>query len=593
MKKALLWIALWAVGTANAQIARWVIPPYYDGVELVPDTDLIITDSLGCSALWTMAGERIAGTKDTLHPFREGRALTTKPGTDEITGFFTLNGEFTPLEGYETVLSYPYFSANHLLVRRNGFLVFLNAKGEQDIYLKFVRAYPFLRGQCAGYTYEAVDKQRNPYYLYLTPDYEFVPLAYDNKLFDQDDVEFLSSLSENGRGVVVARHRVYLFDRTDGSLHPLFENPNNPNPKNQVYVDGHIEECLTTRVDGSMVLLAKSGKVDNVEINFDQLCVPSSIVFRSRTIEFPVSEPSRPEYATSLEVETSDEGLSGLLYGGKLILPPQFDSVALRFADNAFVRSGGKWGMVRVERDASFQVSMNKDNDIAFRHQKYETFIRLDLPTVISADNTYIEMASDAGCELDRTSREIRNTESGNFVQYDCVLNIPDSLPDVITEIGYPVRIVYDGLKSPVIPFSVKAWHYKYFNVDINDAETTIDQGALSFTFDINAERNPGEDVYHKDVYILTDSLASDLEKISETRYKCKIYELKEGANSVTVQVWEKGCPPATFPFEITYVKPVERTRTAPAVAESVRIRKKPRVSKPKDDNQSEPILEV
>jgi len=593
MKKILLWMALWAIGTANAQIARWVIPPLYDGIELVPDTDLIITDSLGCSALWTMEGERIAGTGDTLHPFREGKALTTKPGTDEITGFFTLKGEFTPIEGYEAVPTYPYFSAGHLLVRKNGYLYFLNAKGELDLYLKFVRAYPFLRGQCAGYTYESVEKRKNPYYFYLTPDYGFVPLEYDNKSFDRNDIEFLSSLSEDGTGVVVARHRVFLFNRSDGGLHPLFENPGNPNPKDQVHLDRRIEECLTARADGSAVLMAKSGKVDNVEIRFDSLCVPTAIVFRRRTIEFPVSKPSRPEYATTLETETDGTGLCGLLYDGKHLLPPQFDAVALRFADNAFVRSGGKWGMVRVEPNAAFRVSMNKGNDIAFRHQKYETYIRLDLPTVISADDTRLEMVSDAGCELDLTSREIRNTESGNFVQYACVLNIPNSLPDVITEIDYPVRIIYDGLRSPVIPFSVKAWHYKYFNVDINDAETAIDQGSLSFTFDINAERSPGEDVYPTDVYIRTDSLVSDLEKISETRYKCKIYDLREGVNNVVVQILEKGCPPATFPFEITYVKPVEKTRTAPAVAESVRIRKKPRVSKPRDDEQTEPILEV
>ena len=148
---------------------------------------------------------------------------------------------------------------------------------------------------------------------------------------------------------------------------------------------------------------------------------------------------------------------------------------------------------------------------------------------------------------------------------------------DARNEITYPTQIVYDGLKSPIIPFKVKAWHYKYFNVDVNDAETSIHQGTLSFTFNINAERNPGEAVYPTSVNIQTDSLQCELEKISETRYKCKVLALAEGNNNIIVQILEQGCPPASFPFEVTYTKPAAKTRNKPAVKEDVVIKKKTR----------------
>ena len=76
-------------------------------------------------------------------------------------------------------------------------------------------------------------------------------------------------------------------------------------------------------------------------------------------------------------------------------------------------------------------------------------------------------------------------------------------------------------------------------------------------------------------VNIVTDSLQYELEKMSEIRYKCKVVSLNEGINNITVQVLEQGCPPAEFPFEVEYHKPVARTRTK----EKVTIKKKPKTT--------------
>ena len=66
----------------------------------------------------------------------------------------------------------------------------------------------------------------------------------------------------------------------------------------------------------------------------------------------------------------------------------------------------------------------------------------------------------------------------------------------------------------------------------------------------------------------------------------------------LNINILEDGCPPSIFPFEVTYIKPVEKTRTQPEVKEGVKIEKKVK-AKPKIDNikkeeeEDENLLEV
>ena len=206
----------------------------------------------------------------------------------------------------------------------------------------------------------------------------------------------------------------------------------------------------------------------------------------------------------------------------------------------------------------------------------------MDLPTIISAYKTRLEIDPKSGCNVDLVTELKKDTEYGNYIQYDCVLTIPKSLPDEMygdsrNEIIYPVQIIYDGLTSPVILSKVLAWHYKYFNVDVT--EYSINQGALSFAFDIKADRKSDEPVYPTSINIQTDSLHFELDKISETRYKCKVLSLNDGINNIVVQIQEEGCPPTSFPFEVTYTKPTPRTRNKPASKETVKMEKKPHLA--------------
>ena len=575
-RKMIMGLAILAVTlNVKGQVVKWLIQPMYDTIYMANGENLIITDSLDKKIIWSFSGERLAMTGDQIFSFKEGFAVTTKKGTGEITGFYDKNGKFKPLSGCNVSHSLPYFSNNYLLIQEGYFYRFVNTKGELST-VQYVKAYPFANGYASCNTFANFQKKKDPYNLLLTNENEKVSFSYGGKQFDIDDIEFVSSVNDENIGFVVAKHRLYYFNGKDRSLSPVFAHKGEVNIKNQAKLEDALSLCISNESDSVSVLKAKCGKNGMIKIRFDALLSPLSISLADGDYYYKKNPQVNHPLDSPLSI-IKYEGKYGISWDGKEILPPQLDNIMACFDDKAFVCLSGKCGMFQVMKDEEFKININKGNPVDFRHQKYETTIRLDLPKQISSYNTRIEIDPNSGCEVDMPSGEKKDTEFGNYIQYNCVLNIPKSLPDEMyndtrNEITYPTQIVYDGLKSPIIPFKVKAWHYKYFNVDVNDSETSINQGILSFTFNINAERNPGEAVYPTSVNIQTDSLKCELEKISETRYKCKVLALNEGKNNIVVQILEEGCPPASFPFEVIYTKPSAKTRNKPAVKEGVEI---------------------
>lgn len=579
MKKIILIVIMVALGcTSRGQVAKWIIPPLYDSIRMANVEELIITDSVDKRIIWSQSGKRLASTIDVLFPFYENLAITTKKDSATITGFYNKEGKFTALNECNVSYSFPYFSDGYLLVKQGFYYKYINSKGETKDGL-YVNAYPFSNGYASCSTYRNIQKKKDLYNLLISKEEEQIAFFFEGKQFDDDDIEFVSSVNDENIGIVIAKHKLFYFNGKDRSLLPIYATKGENNRKNQAKLEGELALCLVYDTDSTSVLQAKCGKSDWIQIRFDNLRIPLSISFANGIHIFKKDTIQKRFYESPLRM-VKKENKYGIFSGGEEILPPQLDTIISCFNDKAFVRLSNKCGMLQIFNDDAFKISINKDNPIDFRHQKYETTIRLDLPKIISSYNTRVDIDPSSGCEVDLPSGEKKDTEFGNYIQYNCVLNIPNSLPDEMygdyrNEITYPTQIIYDGLKSPVIPVKVQAWHYKYFNVDINDAETSIHQGVLSFTFNINAERNPGEAVYPTSINIQTDSLQFELEKISETRYKCKVIDLNEGNNNIIVQILEQGCPPASFPFDVTYTKPSARTKNQPATKEDVVIKKK------------------
>lgn len=580
MKKALISLSLvLSCLSMNAQMTRWIMQPGYDKIYIASGAPLLISDSLDTSSIWSIKGKKIAVTNDVIHPFKEGLSVTTKKNSEEITGFFNSQGKFTSLKNYSVTYDEPFFRDGFLLVQSNNRYCFININGEEERFGYYVKMYPFNNGFATCFTYEQVDKLKNPYYTYVTADNSPITFSYNNKVFDKKYVEFLSSVNDEGVGIAIIKHKVYLFDKNARKLEPVFANKTETNIKRQVSVDGELNEYLMDMKD-SIIIRGKGSKTEFVRFNFDKFLRPTKIYYADRTEEYKHKTVKAEKYSSPFSPFKSNEKY-GLNYKDETVLPEQFDEIGFCLNDFAVVRIDDKWGMLTFDPNLKYRLIMHNGKDIAFRHKDVATTIKLELPVIISADKCRFDVDEKHGCIIDKISLETKNTENGNYVQYNCNLTIPDSLPDVITEIQYPVQITYDGLKYPIVPIKTKAWHYKYINVDLDETETTLEQGNVSFTINISADKQPGENDYPFEVEIKTDSLQTELAKISETRYKCKLFALAEGINNVNINILENGCPPSVFPFEITYIKPVKKTRNKPEVKEEVKIEKKVKAKEP------------
>ncbi len=569
----------------SAQIAKWLIPPVYDNIQMLNGTDLIMTDSLQQKILWTFDGRRLNSTNDNINPYSDSYGVVTKRQSSEIKGFFNEKGDFINInESYSVLDGDPYFHYGHLVVLNSlGFSQFLDTEGNLAINKIFQKAYPFINGyaSCIGYANQKKPNEpKDPYHLLLNKNNEEVTFSCNGEEIKTKDLEFISSINDENIGFIVADHRVYQFNGLDKQLTPVLIKGGEINPKkNQAKVEGNI----IIPDNDVLIITANCGKKDVITIEFDKALRPTRIkkpegdyIYKHNSVV--------PRTLSSHLHPIENKGKYGLDWkNGDEILPPQFEQVSTHFDNKAFVKLGGKYGMLCVQKNDYFKITINKGEDIPFRHYKYETQMRIDFPTYISAYKTSLSILSDSGCDVDLTSKSAKDTDYGNFVVYNCVLTIPDSLPDEMygderNEIVYPIQMVYDKFQSPIIDFKVKAWHYKYFNVDVNDAETSIKNGTVTFTFDINAERNLGDMDYSREVALKTDSLNYNVTKQSETRFKCEVMSLKEGVNNIFVNIFEKDCPPASFPFEVEYTKTKPSRNKSVTQKEQVKIRKKPKM---------------
>ena len=559
MKRQLLsLVALALSAAANAQVAHWLIPPTYDKIYKVKGADLVVTDSLKEKTLWTFDGKPVYKTTDAIFPFNEDVSVITKGGTTAIKGFVTTRGEFTPLEDCTVEHAYPYFSDGLLMVKKkDGYYHFVDKQG-RTVIRNCASAYPFSNGyaRCTAYKDRKkkdirkllIDRFGNP-----------VKFTYKGKKVDEDDITFLSSVNEDNLAVVVVKKKVFYYDTQLQELRPVFVSDSVADLKYQAQVLDDPSKIKIKKGDLSDIMMyAKCGKKDRVGFKFNSLLVPIEFYVNGVTIPYKQKHGSGWKTESPLSVVTQD-GKIGLWCDGKELLPPQFDENPICFDDNAIVCLKGRYGMLHVIRDGKFGLSMNRGNGVAFRHQRAETTLTLDLPSPISTKNATVEVDPDSGCEINLSSRKTKDTNFGSSIQYDCTLTVPESLSDQTQQVEYLARVVYDGLVSPVIPFTVDEWYYVYYSVDVDDRETTIEKGDLYFTFNVVADNADNYNDYPFNVQVRADGLPVRLEKLSQTRYKCVVTGLREGNNTIAIQIQEPGCPSSEYPFDVAYSRPGSR----------------------------------
>ncbi len=574
MKRTILILtAVISAMAVNAQLPKWLIPATNDTIFVKLDDRLLQTVEGQISTLWTMDGTKLYSTEHTILPFKDGVA-TIVDMNDRLVGFVDLNGKFTALPNPQVAYNNPFFENGLLACMNAGVVEYYKKDGSNAQMSPYAKAYPFHRGFAPFLTFSNLVKMKEPYYGYLKadgtkPQYNLL-LNGESKFAESKSIEFLSGIGSNGKGVGVIKGKVYWYDPGTETFEPLLWGSESSEKKRHLTLARDYSQYFSNLPSDSAVIFAKYGKNQLAKLIFDGELIPVKFIFDDEEMTFPLEAVQPFRYSSN--ISAYGKGPYGLAYESQNILPNQFQSVGLSYGNMSFVKLDGKWGVIEIIPQADFILQINKGEDVAFRHQKFETQIRLDLPASISAKDVRIDIPESTGCIIDRTSRETKDTESGNFVTYNCVLNIPEYLPDTITTITYsPVNMSYERVKLFDVPLSIKAWHYKYYNVDPIESETSISDGVASFTINIDAKKNAGESDYPFDVKIEADSVSVDYEKLSETRYKCLVSNLQEGDNNLNIIVTEKGCPPSIFPFEIFYTKPVPKQKKK----EEVVIRKK------------------
>lgn len=575
----------------NAQIAKWLIPPSYDKIRQAQGLEAISTDSAGVKTIWTMDGKRVLSTSDDLFPFREGMALAVKKGIEPvISKAYSEHGEETSFNDCNVARKYPYYSNGKLLVLKGkSYFRYADKKGNLQSG-EYVDAYPYFNGYATCDEFLDMKNLKDLCHFLIDENGEKVNFTYIGKTIDKEDVKFISSVNDENIGIVVVKSRVFFFNGINRELSPVYakENPV-PNKKEQVKLVSDIERSLlkdkvSEYADSIYVLNAKYGKNDVVSIRFDLLKRPLSI--RRNGQEYVYRKREEPEVVCQSDLRIEKDGNLVGLYWENMgeMLPAQFEEVVSCIEDKAMVKlKDGKYGLLQVFPNEVFKLTMNKGETIPFRHKKYKTSIRADFPTFLSAEKVNLEIVPETGCILDKTSKVGRNTDFGNVVEYNCELSFPSDLPaDSVKTVEYPVTVYYDGLKSNEIQFDVKAWHCKYFVVDIDESQTTLENGTVSFVLNISVDRLQGDGEYPLNVEILTDSLQYSIYRRSESRRECKVYNLKEGVNNLVIQILEEGCPPAEFPFDVEYYKPVAKTQNKSE--EKVTIKKKEKIVRPRKE---------
>ena len=557
MKRTIVLLSSLLLGiTASlAQVAQWIVPPAYEHVEMPEGASIAITDSANTYTIWSLSGKRLHTTTDNVFPLSEGMLVTTSIYDDKISGLFNASGTAIPFEQLRLGWAYPCYHNGYLLVFDGHYFYYMNTNGEV-VSQEYVKAYPFSQGYASVFSYENVRKQKDPYREFITPDLQPITLQLDGKpLSRSDDVEFISSVNDEGLAIVVVKRKLYYFNAKTRELTPCYLTPDETNPKNQLKLDGDVQSSTTSKND-STTMRAKCGR-EQVVITFDYIMKPIAVTHSQQRHEF-LSAPDVIHNHSDHMARTPENNVNGpfgLSWDGKEVLPPQFKEVNLIVDDKAIVCLNGKYGLLQMHPNDRFRFSLNKGDALGFRHKRFETTIRLDVPSYVHSNATTIDMDGVAGILVDKISRETKNTEYGNYVQYDCVLDIPEGITDELSPISFTANINYDGLRAVPTPFTANAWHSQYYNVEINEKETTISNGTLAFTSDIDPKRLAGEAVYPYTVTLNTNLHFELVEKVSETRYKWKVTGLKEGMNTINVQIQEDGCPPAEVSFDVEYVK--------------------------------------
>lgn len=566
-KRILLSIMFVCILTSvDAQIAKWMVHPNYDQIEML-DCGLIKVSTNGKIGLLNNIGKEILPLKyDSITTFKEGRALLFNNST--FCAIVDMQGDVIDIANKHYTVSEndSSYSFGYLLVKKNNQYFFIDTRGV-EAYGPFAEAYPFFDGIARVKSYvNPLKNLEDTYYEYIKAG-EGPVILPDT---DKGDISFLSSFNE-GKAIVALKKRFYTIDAKSFEMIPL--STDSALSKKSIVVA--IEKQIVPSVnEGYYMVAAKNGT-----FTFDAyIRLVRMELLNNEPQNYMFKQEVTKKHSSSFSIIGKNNKF-GLDYKGQNVLPPQFDKV-LSLKDNfAVVKSDNKYGVVTVDEKNHIRFKLNNNEHIGFTHQYYETMLAVMLPSYIKCSSAVVTSKSD-DCEIQTETRTENENVEGNTLGYKCRLSIPQDLADTLTTHSYRYALKYDGLTSVDYTVSIPEWYVKYYEVELKSTNLSLNPtDSVNIEFDLiktDVARND-EANYYKNVELVSLNYAGKLtlNKITENHYSFRLPGIDQERVMFSVKITERGCPSIEYPFEMVFVKPKPKEKNKATTVTISAVRKK------------------
>lgn len=568
-KRILLSIMFVCILTSiDAQIAKWMVRPNYDHIEML-DCGLMKVSINGKIGLLNDTGKEILPLNyDSINTFREGCALLFS--NSAFCAVIDTQGHMINMANkhYTVSENYPSYSFGYLLVKKDNQYFFIDMKGV-EAYGPFAEAYPFFDGIARVKSYVNAQKNLDDTY------YEYIkagegPIVLPDT--DKGDISFLSSFND-GKAIVVVKKRFYTIDAASYKMMPLSIDSTLNKKSMVVAVEKKIDPLV---YEGNYMVAAKNGT-----FNFDaNMRLARIALLENEPQNYIFKQEVAKKYSSSFSIiGNNNNNTLGLDYKGQNVLPPQFEEV-LSLKDNlAIVKSDNKCGVITVDEKNYIRFKLNNNEHIGFTHQYYETMLAVMLPSYIKCSSAVVTSKSD-DCEIRTETRTENENVEGNTLGYKCRLSIPHDLADTLTTHSYRYTLKYDGLTSVDYTVSIPEWYVKYYEVELKNTNLSLNPtDSVNIEFDLiktDVARND-ESNYYKDIELVSLNYAGELtlNKITENHYSFRLSGIDQERVLFSVKITERGCPSIEYPFEMVFIKPKPKEKNKITTVTISAVRKK------------------
>ena len=575
MKKVLLWILLLFSSMAHAQIVYWAVHPEYDRVEAL-DNGLYLVEKEGKVGLLGVNDQVILPIRyDSIAPFREDVALLiNKEGI--LQGYTDMKGNIVSLEKEKYVIDnqYPYFSDNHLLVKKGKSYYYIH-KNEDGAIGPFVIANPFFEGYASVKPYKNIIKgeiEETYLLLHKEGNRQFYDFGNDYKA---GDINFVSSVSNN-KVLISWKKKYYIYNLENRTMEDLYI-LDKKNKKQAVAANDDMIVPMTPDED-TRLLSAK-----NAVFALDRYYRLASIQYKGteEPVMHEIKQEQMPKYDNVLSL-TEDDGKIGISYQNEELLPAQFEEARLVKNDEVIVKCEGKYGIVRLDKNNTFNFDFILEagkTAIDFTHSAFNTKVVMRMPSYIGCNQTTFESLSSGLTlqEYDRSDRE--NPAQGNSITYGCTLGIPEFISDKPSEFPYSFAVKYDKLKSKDYTIHVREWFANNYNVEpvnMEDEKVFYSVKDSTITGEIRIKNDKISGNMPINIWVRESEMENPIEaeKISEGYYRFTLSGIGRREVPYYVILQEDGCPFFEYNFSVsTEAKRTDTPKPQRAVSSGQQIK--------------------